>query len=817
MTLSHVFSRSALLLSLALCAAPALAQDGPRRPDGAQADEQRGPDLRSSSGATFRLDGKYSIESLIKLMADTYKMNFILEDPKSLQDEVRIISHESVGREEAYQAIVAALEAKGYTVVRTGKTNRIIKTSEASQNPIRTGDGNTIAYTAAYVTQIIPLTNVSVSDVNSVVSSLASSDAKIIAYAPSNTLIMTDSAHNIRRIKGILDELDVAAPKSGMEIVPIQYADAAEVKTIIEQLYSVGAPAAAASTAKQPRQTAAQRRRAARARRNNPEPAPKAGNTSVTAGKESNYISKILADSRTNSLIVLANKEGLAAVLEVVAELDVDVDPNRRSQIHVVYLQHAKAEDVAGVLANLSQNGSSRTPTRNTRSTPASTTRTAGGGTRPARAAGGAAAGGEDGSGSVTAAFDSGMRITHDENTNSLVIIAAEEDFRVVSKVIQQLDVRRRQVFVDAVILEIASNDELEVGMGVHAPLQTGGDSVGIIASQTPLQSAFGLSQDLLSGLALGVFGEGVSVPVTDPTTGSSVDLTIPAFGIVLNALKSNAAINIVSNPTLVTLDNEEARIEVGRKIPFPTSSGFSNLGQPQVSYQREDVALKLEVLPRINSSDEVTLEILVEVSEIEEDNRGLDVNTAGFITSKREVETVTLVGDNETVVLGGLVGLTETTVETKVPVLGDLPLIGMLFRGSRNESRKSDLMIFLTPHIIDGPEDMLRIRQVKEAQRQEFIRRFYGKSREKQGEAVRELLGYSMNYIGEPSQFPPKSVPEDLTLDDEPIQPDSFDALDDAADEVIDEPGEGAGELPEEDLTIDSDDTVDDAAGEGL
>ncbi|TNE85436.1 MAG: type II secretion system protein GspD [Deltaproteobacteria bacterium] len=790
MTLPTGLRRSALLLGLAL-ATPAMAQD-PRTPEGTSAPEQRGPDVRTAdTAASFKLDGEFTIEALIKLMADSYRMNFILEDPKLLQEKVRIISHESVGRDEAYQAIVAALEAKGFTVVKTGSTNRIIKTSEASQNPIRTGNGDRVAYTAAYVTQIMALKNVSVSDVNSVVSSLASGDAKVIAYAPSNTLIITDSAHNIRRIKSILDELDVAAPKSEMQIIAIKHADADEVKGIIEQLYSVG-EAPAANNNNQPQQTAAQRRRAARRRRNNPQPEAQT-TTSVTAGKESNYISKILSDTRTNSLIVLANEEGMAAVIDVVAKLDVDVEG--RQQIHVVYLQHAKAEDVAQVLSNLSESGSGQQ--RNTRAqTPAQRA--------AAQRAGNAQPAEDAGSTSVTAAFDSGMRITHDENTNSLVIIAGEEEFRIVRRVIDQLDVRRRQVFVDAVILEIASNDELEVGLGVHAPVQAGPDAVGIVASQTPLQSVFGLSQDLLSGLALGVFGEGIEVPVpAGLSPDGSGTLEIPAFGIVLNALKSNSAINIVSNPTLVTLDNEEARIEVGRKIPFPTTSGLNNLGQPVVSYQREDVALKLEVLPRINSADEVTLEITVEVSEIEEDNRGLDINTAGFITSKREVETVTLVGDNETVVLGGLVGLTDTTVETKVPVLGDLPLIGALFRGSRNESRKSDLMIFLTPHIIDGPEDMLRVREVKEAQRQEFIRRFYGKSREQQMDALRDLLGYSMNYLDEPSMYPPKPPREKVTT----IGGDEDGPVDETLEAPVEDGPVDETELPADDELLPEDD----------
>jgi type II secretory pathway component GspD/PulD (secretin) len=147
-------------------------------------------------------------------------------------------------------------------------------------------------------------------------------------------------------------------------------------------------------------------------------------------------------------------------------------------------------------------------------------------------------------------------------------------------------------------------------------------------------------------------------------------------------------------------------------------------------------------------------MELLVEASEIEEDNRGLDANTAGFITSKREVETSALVADNQTVVLGGLMGSTETNVETKVPILGDLPLIGTFFRGSRTQARRTNLMIFLTPHIIDDNEDIAEVMAVKEAQRQEFLRRFYGKTQEQQAQELERLLRFSMNQVGEESEW---------------------------------------------------------------
>lgn len=714
-------------------------------------------------GANTRvsIDGTFTLDQLIKFFADLTGQNFILTNEKSLKDEVTIISHREVNIDEAYEAFLQALSLTGYTVVTQGQNTTLIKTAEASQSPITVGSGGEdLASSARYVTQIIPLENVSVSDVNTVVSGMVGPGAKIIAYAPSNTLIITDSSRNLQKVYSIIRELDIAAPKSRMEIMPLRYAAAADLQQLIQELYGTAETGSAAAPA-------AARTSTARTRRPKPEEAAPATATQdggVTAGKESNYISKVIADERTNALIVLANDQGMEAVRDLIARLDVDVDLSSRSQIHVVYLEHAKSEDVAQVLTNLSQNkssgSSSNSRTSNTRTT---NSRTPAANAAPKADAGAAAADGEAG---AIAAFDSGMRITSDENTNSLVIIASPEDFRIVKSVIEKLDVRRRQVFVDAVILELSSDDSFEIGAAVHGPFAPTSDLTGLIAGQFGTQS-LGLSQDLLSGLAMGVFGESVSIPLAD---GSTLD--VPAFGVVLNFLKTNSGVNIVSNPNILTLDNEEAKITVGRKVPFPTQSGLNSLGQPVVSYQREDVAVTLEITPRVNSTNYVTLEMMLEASEIEEDDQGLDVNSSGFITSKREVETTALVRDNQTVVLGGLVGLTETQVETKIPVLGDLPVLGALFRGSRNQARKSNLMIFITPHIIDDEEDIWEIMRVKEAQRQEFLRRFYGQSREKQVQELQELLRFSMNTVDQPSLFRGPSLTdgprEDVVIGDE-------------------------------------------------
>jgi general secretion pathway protein D len=368
--------------------------------------------------------------------------------------------------------------------------------------------------------------------------------------------------------------------------------------------------------------------------------------------------------------------------------------------------------------------------------------------------------------------------------------------------VIEDLDVLRKQVYVDAVILELSSIDGLDLSTAYHAPFSPSGESVGFMGGQFGT-SSLGLTDDLLSGLAFGVFGQTIDVPLADGTV-----LPVPTFGVALTALKTNQMVNIVSNPSLLTLDNEKAKIVVGRKIPFPTTSGLNNLGQPVVSFQREDVAITLELVPRVNSENFVTLEVDIEVQEIEEsaDSDAISQGGGGFITSKRQVKTHALVKDNQTVVLGGLVGTTESEGESKVPILGDLPLIGALFRNRSESSRKVNLMVFLTPHIIDDENDMLEIMRVKEAQRQEFFRRFYGKNQSEQVDEMRRLLQYSMNYVDQPSVFRGSTaVSSELTLDGMEISDETREVLQQQLDltEPI-EPGSGAGQLPSSDLTID-------------
>ena len=686
----------------------------------------------SINGATtveFNFPQGIDLMQLIKMMAQATGRNFILGN--DIKGSVTVISHKPLTVPEAYEAFLSILEVSGYTTVAVGKNLKIVSTSGASNSPLRVGYDGAVPSTDNFITQIIQLENVSVSDISPIVKDLSGKSAKIITYAPTNTLIITDAGVNIKRVYDIISKMDVAAPKSQMRIIPLQHATASDVQQIINELYGDDG---SKSTTK----SSSSSSRSKKARRSKSKSPTTASASATNVGSEEKYIEKIISDERTNSLIVMANENALETITKLIADLDVDVDPASRAQIHVVYLEHAKAEDIAQVLSNLSNNTSGNSKnTRNTRTTAAK---------------GNVKKDSETTDSSVVAAFDSGIRITHDENTNSLVIIATPDQIQYVKQVIEKLDIRRKQVFVEAVILELASDETFDFGLGAHVGKPNDDGSLSIFSSQLN-GSSFGLSADLLSGMAMGVFGEPVSVNISDGLGGTSA-LAVPAFGIALNALQSNSSVNILSTPNILTLDNEEAAIIVGRNIPFPVSTGRDNNNNPIVSYQREDVAITLKVTPQINESNYVTLTVFQEVQEVEEDSQGLDVSTAGFITSKRSADTTVLVKDNQTVVIGGLIGTTETSVATKVPILGDIPIIGKMFRGRRTSARKSNMLIFLTPHVIDDESDLEEVYRVKVAQRQEFIRRFYGKSRQQQEVELQKLLQYSMNHIDKPSVY---------------------------------------------------------------
>ncbi len=760
------------------------------------------------------------IKDVIKDFAERYGLN-VLIDPK-ISGKVTIISPVPVLRGDAFKIFLAALDQQGYTTVVEGRDARgepyllrVIDSREAKSEPIQVYRGST-PNTATLITRIIQLENVSVDDVSKVISKMISSAGDLTTYNPSNTLILTDSGNNIRRILDIIKELDISAPKQKLEVVPIQFAEAAQVVEIIKEIYGEDGSGAAAAT---PAATS----RAARRNRNTKAAAAPETASSTSVGSEASFIGKMIADERTNSIIVLATEKSLGEIRALIKKIDYETDPFAASDIRVVYLSHAKAEDLSTTLNSLIQQSNQRagqTTTRVNNRAAATANDAAGRGTNSGAA-------GDLGN------FSGEVRITHDVPTNSLVITASSDDFRRLRRVIDALDIARKQVFVETVIMEVSDQSRKDSGVSWHGGRpgdQNNPAGVNVVAGRGTeslnLASAL-LDGSLLGGAGLGIFGNAIDLALPGVEGG----ISIPTFGIVLRALQDDSSTNVLSAPNILTLDNEEASIEVGETVPFPTGGFLGGLGGaaggaaglagiPSVSFTREDVGIILRLTPQVNESDWVTLDIYQEISEVKEGSATDTLASCGPTTTKRSAETHVSVRSNQTIVIGGLMQEVETEVETKVPILGDIPLIGALFRNKLKTKRKTNLLIFLTPHVIDDADDLQEVYRIKMLQREEFMRRFYGKTREQQAAELSSLLRFSMNLPEQPSVYRdkparPRSV--NLTTPDEDENESLLELLDRAeGDEVLITPeGEYVPVSDDEIIVRDPDEEDEDDGGD--
>ncbi|MBI3178494.1 MAG: type II secretion system protein GspD, partial [Deltaproteobacteria bacterium] len=406
---------------------------------------------------------------------------------------------------------------------------------------------------------------------------------------------------------------------------------------------------------------------------------------------------------------------------------------------YVVRLRHANAEDLASTLSSLAT-GKPTTASRR-----AGRTR---GAPKPPATPAAATAG-------PTAAvlFEGDIKVTSDKPTNSLVITASKSDFNSLKRVIAQLDVPRLQVYVEAVILEVAVKRDRSFGVtwhgGVNASID-GKDSPILFGNSHRDFSSLSLTSNPISLASLLGFAGAMRGPTLEGTE-TLIQGGIPALGVVLQALASSNDVNVVSTPNLLTMDNEDAEIQVNEKRPFPSGlslgglsglsslAGSSNLGGVNlnglglgsVSFNREDVGLTLKLKPTINDQETVRLELDQELSDV----AGTDAVTGQTITSKRSAKTVVVVRDQDSVVIGGLVRDRETTDESKIPFLGDIPLLGWLFKKQQRVSEKINLVLILTPYIIRGPNDFRRIYERKMSERKEFLDLYYGESKEYRSE----------------------------------------------------------------------------------
>jgi general secretion pathway protein D len=610
------------------------------------------------------------------------------------QSKVTVIAPETVTASEAYRIFLSSLESMGLTVQPDGKVLKIIESNRAREASIPViSPGDVVPREERYVTRLLRLKYITADDVVQVLNRLKGRDGDIMPYAAANTLVVTDLASNIRRMEEVVRALDQPMAGEKIWVIRLKNIVATEVLQMLQQVFGVGK----ASSPGQPRRAPIQVSGGGEA------PAP----SMVGSGDDS--ISQIFADDRTNSIILVSAERTYQRVFALIKRLEQQGSTSTGDRIHVYALENANADDMVQVLGGLGISVSAG----------ASRGRSGRGFSPPPQSSGGA-----QGS---SGAFQDEVKVTPDKATNSLVILATGKDFLTLRDVIRRLDVPRRQVFIEAMVMEVSISKSRDLGLSYHGAipglggLVVGGLQAGNLRSLSPLSllSAQGLVGGLVGPQITGstIFGSG--------TGGSALP---PQFGILLQALQTNNDVNVMQVPNILTTDNEKSTITVGQNLPFPSAitGGLPMAGQSGSmagfaalqSVQRQDVQLKIEVTPHVSASETVRMELKTEISDVAADN----YNNLGPATNKRTLETTAVVRDQQPVVLGGIMRDKVSEAVTKIPILGDIPILGYLFKTRNKKIDKQMLLIVLTPYVINDPSELSRIFERKTRERREFL-----------------------------------------------------------------------------------------------
>jgi general secretion pathway protein D len=623
---------------------------------GAQEDPKRGEEGSSSSPAYVTMNFKdVDLQVFIKFISELSGKNFLV-DP-NVRGTVTIISPQRVTVDEVYRVFLSVLEVNGFTTVDTGQVVKIIPTAAAKTKATETVLQRRLGpQEDKIITQLIPLKYADATFLGRLLASLVERTGLLIPYQETNTIIVIDTQSNINRLVKIITELDVP----GDEEIWVVFLEHAKADDLAKKILAV-----------------LQERRAAGA------PAPQE--------------LKIMADERTNSLVALAAPPQMARIRMLVEKLDQSL-VRPRENIHIYSLQNAVAENLAQVLAEIP-----------------------GKGTKDEKVA--------------APAVSKEVQIIADKATNSLVLLAEPEEYAILLEVIKRLDRPRAMVYVEALIMEVSATKAMDLGVewrlgneydGGFGEGEPGGvwftGSRGERSSVTEIAS----TGTLPAGFIAGVIGRGI-------TLGNVVFPTIAAF---VRAVKTDSDFNIISTPQILTLDNEEASIEVGQNIPFVTrvDLGDQVTSRAIQSFEYKDVGVTLKVTPQINEQGFIRLQVEESISAVLSQT-ALGGTVLAPTTAYRTAKTTINVQAGETAVIGGLIAETLDRGTTQTPCLGSMPAFGWLFKTTSDRDDKTNLMVFLTPHVIRDTEDVREIHGTKkdyidaealrarEAQEKEIIR----------------------------------------------------------------------------------------------
>ena len=599
------------------------------------------------------------IEAVAKTLATLSGHNVVV-DPR-VKGTITLTSTLPVAPAQALRLFAAQLRTQSFALVESAGLYLVVPEADAKLQSGGVSAGAVPASNGQIITQIFQLNHESANNLVPILRPLISPNNTVNVNPGTNALVITDYADNLQRLGRIITALDVANA-TGVEVVHLKHALASDVVPMLQRLLDTGAASGGA---------------------------PAAGQT------DASFKTTVMAEARSNSLIVrAANTARMALARSLIAQLDrpSDSGPNAASgNIHVVYLKNADATKLAATLrAALSAQS-------------ASGNANPGGAAMPAAPASNNAstAGGANASFTSGAQPSTGGQIQADPSTNALIITAPEPQYRQLRAVIDKLDARRAQVFVESLIAEVSAEKAAEFGVQWQGPVGGKGDNnIGLLGTNFKVGGA-----NIISLAAQGASGNvapssGLNIGVAHNNNGTYV------LGFLARFLQTTGDGNVLSTPNLLTLDNEEAKIVIGQNVPFVTgqyTNNNTNAGavNPFQTIERKDVGLTLRVKPQISENGTVKLQIYQEVSRLDP----ASINSAtGLITNKRSIESSVLVEDGAIVVLGGLLQDDYGNSQERVPGLGDVPLFGNLFRAESRSRKKTNLMVFLRPVVVrDG------------------------------------------------------------------------------------------------------------------
>lgn len=589
---------------------------------------QAAQNLRKSKEASQRfvtIDfNNVDINVFIKFISELTGKNFIVD--QRVKGNVTIISPTKISIKEAFRVFESVLEVHGFSAVKAGKVTKIVPLPDARGKNIETKIRAEVASPEdKLVTQLMPLRYANPAEIKKLFAPLASKSSVIVAYQPTNMLIITDIYSNIQRLMKILDAIDLPGIGREISVIPLEHADGTKLVSILESVFQ-------------------------------PKPTAKKGVQLPTV--------KFVADERTNTIILLASEDDTIRIRRLISMLDRET-PRGKEKIRVYYLENASAEELAKVLQEL--------PTQQ---------------------------GAEATKGKGAPALSQDIRISADKATNSLIISAASDDYVIIEEIIKKLDIPRSMVYIEALIMEVLVGKDFRLGTEWRA---VGDASIG------NRDAAYGggfvnqPEQSNLSNLADGIPPAGFSLGVFT----EAIDIAGVQFNnltAVIQAFKDDEDVNILSTPQILTTDNQEAKINVGENIPYQTRVSTSE-NETFNTFEYRDVGTILTITPHITKERLVRLNIALEVTSLSATSLDLQPTTL-----KRTIDTTAIVKDSNTIVIGGLIDDRTTVSEFKVPLLGDIPILGWLFKSRSTSRKKTNLFVFLTPRVVQTPEEAVGI-----------------------------------------------------------------------------------------------------------